>query len=220
MALRIICGYRTISYEAAFLLARMPPIHLMAARQRRIYERLQDLRQRQVCTSEAKTEVVEAANVLMRRQWSALLQQEGSPGKRVREAILPILDRWLNHQEARVNYFTTQLFTGHGSFGQYLFRIGRRNSSACPSCGAAQDTVEHVMEDCPRWEGERRELKIEFGEDVPLRWANVMPAALDHEAKWKAIATFARKVLTEREVAEREREREKRMGLRKEYRRV
>lgn len=60
------------------------------------------------------------------------------------------------------------------------------------------------MEDCPRWEGERHELRIEFGEDLPLQWAIMMPVALDHEAKWKAITTFARKVLTEREVAERE----------------
>lgn len=204
MALRIISGYRTISYEAAFLLARVPPIHLLAARQRRIYERMRDLRQRQECTLEARAEVVQAADLLLRRQWYAMLDQESSPGKRVREAILPLFGRWLDHRGAYMNYHMTQLFTGHGSFGQYLHRIGRRECPACHSCNVAQDTVEHLLEDCPRWVSERHALRIEFGEDLPLQWVNMMPGALDSEAKWRAIATFARTVLTAREVAERE----------------
>lgn len=208
MALRVISGYRTVSYEAALLLARIPPIHLLAARQRRIYERTQELVCRQEYTAEAKGEIQEAATLLMRRQWYAMLDRENSSGKRVREAILPIFDRWLDHRRAGVNYYTTQLFTGHGSFGQYMYRIRKREYPACPDCGLVEDTVEHVLEDCPQWADERRSLRAAFEEDIPLQWTSMMPSALDYEEKWKAIATFARDVLTAREAAERERERE------------
>lgn len=150
MALRVISGYRTVSYEAALLLARIPPIHLLAARQRRIYERTQELVCRQEYTAEAKGEIREAATLLMRRQWYAMLDRGDSSGKRVREAILPIFDRWLDHRRAGVNYYVTQLFTGHGSFGQYLHCIGKREYPACPDCGLVKDTVEHVLEDCPQ----------------------------------------------------------------------
>lgn len=208
MALRVISGYRSVSYEAAQLLARMPPIHLLAARQRCIYIRFQELKQTDEDTLEARFEVRKAANLLMRRQWTILLQGDGIPGQRVREAILPVLDRWLDHRRAGVNYYTTQLFTGHGSYGQYLHKIGRRESSACPDCGEAIDTPEHIMEDCPKWDEERTSLRAVFDADLPLTWTALLPSALDYEEKWFAIATFARNILTRREIAERERERE------------
>lgn len=81
-----------MSHEAALLLARIPPIHLLAARHRRIYERLQDLEERQEYSVEARREIQEAATLLMRRQWHALLDSAECPGKRVREAILPVFD--------------------------------------------------------------------------------------------------------------------------------
>lgn len=204
MALRVVSGYRTISYEAALLLARIPPIHLLAARHRRIYERSRELARRQEYTVEAKAEIREAATLLMRRQWLAALDREDCPGVRVREAIIPVFDRWLDHRKAGVNYYITQLFTGHGSFGQYLHRIGKREYPACPDCGIEEDTVEHVMEECPRWTAERHSLRAVFEEDIPLRWAEMIPSALDYEQRWKAIARFAREVLTAREAAERE----------------
>lgn len=206
MALRVISGYRTVSYEAAMLLARMPPIHLVAARQRRIYLRLLELKWTQEDSSEARLEIWKAATLLMRRQWYALLDKDNIPGARVREAILPILDRWLDHRRAGVNFYVTQLLSGHGCFGQYLHRIGKRNSSACPDCEEELDTPEHVLEVCPRWRVERTNLRMAFEEDLPLRWVNMMPSALNYEAKWMAIANFAREVLTKREVAEREAE--------------
>lgn len=206
MALRVISGYRTVSYEAALLLARMPPIHLLAARQRRIYIRLQEVKGTQEDSLETRSEIRKAANLIMRRHWIVLLEREGIPGQRVREAILPILDRWIDHKRAGVNYYVTQLFTGHGSFGQYLHRIGKRESSACPDCGEVLDTPEHIMEDCPKWDAERTSLRAVFDADLPLSWVALLPGALDFEEKWIAIATFARNVLTQREVAERERE--------------
>ena len=46
-----------------------------------------------------------------------------------------------------VNYHTTQFFTGHGCFGDYLVRFHIRESSAC-YCGAPLCNAEHVLQEC------------------------------------------------------------------------
>ncbi|GJQ67634.1 hypothetical protein Trydic_g8425 [Trypoxylus dichotomus] len=53
--------------------------------------------------------------------------------------------RWEN--AANVGLSATQLITGHGNFGAYLHRIGRRDSADC-ECGG-EDTAGHVLFDCP-----------------------------------------------------------------------
>ncbi|KMQ91060.1 reverse transcriptase [Lasius niger] len=44
IAIRVIAAYRTVSYDAATLLARMPPWPLEAALRRRVFERLTELK--------------------------------------------------------------------------------------------------------------------------------------------------------------------------------
>lgn len=45
LTLRIVAAYRTVSFEAATVLARVPPIHLVANLQRRVFEKLRKLRE-------------------------------------------------------------------------------------------------------------------------------------------------------------------------------
>lgn len=66
MAIRVTCGYRTLSYEAAMILAQIPPIHLMAERLRRVHLRIRDHR-KYGTLQEDTYELWEAATVLMRR---------------------------------------------------------------------------------------------------------------------------------------------------------
>ena len=46
-----------------------------------------------------------------------------------------------------INYYTTQFFTGHGSFGDYLVRFRKRSSMTC-YCGASSCTVDHILTEC------------------------------------------------------------------------
>lgn len=150
IALRIISGYRTVSYEAALLLARTVPIHLQAARLRRIYERLNMIKYTNEDTLEEREEIKKASTVLMLRQWKLVLEAENLPGKRVRQAILPIYSRWMESRTCNFNYHVTQMITGHGSFGEYLHRIGKVQTPRCPFCNEIEvETPEHVVMECP-----------------------------------------------------------------------
>lgn len=47
-------GYKTLSYETTLLLAKLPSVHLLATRQKKIYERLLDLKRRHEYSLEAR----------------------------------------------------------------------------------------------------------------------------------------------------------------------
>ncbi|XP_025155947.1 uncharacterized protein LOC112588879 [Harpegnathos saltator] len=208
MALRVISGYRTISYEAALLLARIPPVHFLASRHRRAYQRLQMVREAGEDGNETRREIGLAADLLMFRQWEASLEGEDLPGRRVREALLPVFYEWMHRKTGGLHYHLTQLMAGHGSFGDYLTRIGKRPSPDCPHCGAGVDSADHTIGECPAWDVPRRDMIREIGEN--LSWPAIVRAMVQGgEKKWKAVSTFATKVLTAKEVAEREKEKRK-----------
>ncbi|XKL62882.1 hypothetical protein PGB90_002715 [Kerria lacca] len=49
--------------------------------------------------------------------------------------------------------------SGHGSFGSYLYRIGKRATPACPDCGADDDTLKHAIFVCPTVADMRQSLR-------------------------------------------------------------
>lgn len=65
-AIRVISGYRTVSYAAACLLAGMPPWLLEATMRRRTYERIGHLKETNEWTNEADVKLEE--RTLMLRQ--------------------------------------------------------------------------------------------------------------------------------------------------------
>jgi len=46
-------------------------------------------------------------------------------------------------------YWTTQMLTGHGSFGQYLKFTHNRKTAACQLCNFPEGTPEHALFHCP-----------------------------------------------------------------------
>ncbi len=60
--------------------------------------------------------------------------------------------------------------SGHGSFGLYLQRIGKRGTAACGDCGA-EDTPEHPLFACPTTGTLRQQLLDlvhEFDNESPV----------------------------------------------------
>ena len=52
----------------------------------------------------------------------------------------------------------TQERTGHSTLvAAYLHRIGRRDSAICPHCHGADETVEHLVFQCPAHDHARRD---------------------------------------------------------------
>lgn len=200
MALRVICGYKTVSHVAASILGRVPPLHLLAARQKRLFERIKDLKSWGEYTPEARRELEVMADIILERQWKIYFANPSLPSKRVREAILPVFSEWVKRKHGELTYHMTQLITGHGSFGEFLHWIRKVRTPICPHCGVANDTVEHMLEVCSSWERQREELRAIVGED--LRWKTLIPRILRNPEWWKAVAAFASEVMSAKEAAE------------------
>lgn len=128
LALRTVRGYRTISHDAAAILARMVPFNLEADRLRRSY-----LRRRQVITENGVLSPRERDNIMKveRRRslwrWRVRLAElpASGPGALVCGAIAEHLEGWVEKGHGTLTYRITQVLTGHGVFESYLFKIGR-----------------------------------------------------------------------------------------------
>lgn len=89
--LRVAAAYRTASLDAASLLARIPPVHLLAQMRARIYIRVTDLRA-QVTWSLSDIRAIHLEEmVILRRQWEIYLSRPGVSGIRTVSAIRPHL---------------------------------------------------------------------------------------------------------------------------------
>jgi len=75
IALRVCAAYRSVSFVAATLLARLIPLELLAAERARIYWRLQDEREAGVVPGEVIREIKIQERVITQRQWGCVVFQ-------------------------------------------------------------------------------------------------------------------------------------------------
>ncbi|KAJ8454183.1 hypothetical protein ONZ45_g19403 [Pleurotus djamor] len=52
----------------------------------------------------------------------------------------------------------TQLRTQHIPLNLHLYRIGKSEMSNCPHCPRKEETVQHLLQDCPAYNRERQEM--------------------------------------------------------------
>lgn len=203
MAIRAIRGYRTISTEAACVLAGSPPWDLEATALARLYERSRELRSRGDPATVTERWKSHARRSTV-RMWTERLA-DPTAGRRTVEAVRPVLSSWLDRRHGRLTFRLTQVLSGHGCFGKYLCRIARREpTTECHQCGGGEDTAQHTFEDCPSWDERRRVLRIAIGADLTL--PTVAKAMVESEESWTAVLSFCEDVMAQKETAERERE--------------
>nr|XP_032519012.1 uncharacterized protein LOC116771300 [Danaus plexippus plexippus] len=164
MAIRIIRGYRPISGEAANLLAGSPPWDLEAKALAQVFSlRAEACRQGQAplpCQIRAWQD--ELQRDLM-TQWKERLSQPKA-GLATIAAVKPIFEEWLERRYGVLTFRLTQVLSGHGCFGRYLFRIRREETPGCRHCDdQPEDTVEHTVAECPAWAEHRRVLRVAIG---------------------------------------------------------
>ncbi|XP_020294949.1 uncharacterized protein LOC109860347 [Pseudomyrmex gracilis] len=169
------------------------------------YSRRVDL-QREELAEDALREALAKSKRQARRQlllgWEQLLSEPDVDAQKVVRVVRPHLRVWLDNGVGCLTYRVTQVLTGHGCFGEYLCRIGRESTTQCHACGAASDSVEHTVEECPRWAPERRELVAIIGDNLSLE--SLLRALASREKdEWEAVVSFCSAVM---EAAERERE--------------
>ncbi|XP_026736726.1 uncharacterized protein LOC113500216 [Trichoplusia ni] len=100
----------------------------------------------------------------------------------------------------------TQVLTGHGCFGRYLFRIPQKEPTpGCHHCSSSEDTAQHTLEQCPAWAEQRRALAVTVGQDMSL--SAVVASMSSSEDSWRAVMDFCEEVMALKESAERTRER-------------
>ncbi|KAL6417496.1 hypothetical protein ACFW04_012693 [Cataglyphis niger] len=211
LAIRVVSGYRTISLDAALLLARIPPVYLLANARRRIYDRVKDLWNSNRWSKKAESEIKVDENLLLHRQWEVYCENPNLAGARTRDAILPHFQEWIGRKHGNISFRITQLLTGHGCFGTYLHRIGKVPEPYCEHCNVQneEDSPEHTLEDCKAWEENRNKLceKLEVNPNM-LTLEKLIQQVLRSKGKWEALAEFANTVMLRKEVAERARQEE------------
>lgn len=120
IAIRVIAAYRTVSADAASLLARIPPTHIHAAYYKKVYYRIHDLKINNTWSKREEEEIKEEEKIILHRQWKLYVQRRDAAGARTLNAIIPAMQNWIDRQHGELTYRMTQILTGHGCFQTYL----------------------------------------------------------------------------------------------------
>lgn len=144
-ALRAISGFRTISDEAALVLAGMIPIDILADEMGRIYARRTNGAPH-TTLGEIKKEERMVSMARWQARWTA------STKGRWTHRLIPVIETWTSRTNGTCNYHLTQFLSGHGGYRKYLHKFGHDSSSECPECVGHEEDAEHIMFCCRRFE--------------------------------------------------------------------
>ena len=170
MAMRVVSAYRTISSEAVCVIAGMIPIELLLEEDTQCYRDrgVRGIRKR------VRTDTMRK----WQQQWDTV--EKG----RWTHRLITDLSMWVSRKHGEVNFHMTQFLSGHGCFRKYLHRFGHAASPLCPECTDAEETPEHVLFQCPRFELERMEMAANSG-DINVH--NVIDRMCSDEIAWDAV---------------------------------
>ncbi|XP_037298275.1 uncharacterized protein LOC119190426 [Manduca sexta] len=101
----------------------------------------------------------------------------------------------------------TEVLTGHGCFAEYLcWIVGTEVSAVCHHCdNCPLNTTQHTLELCPAWDEKRSALRSVVGDpSLPA----VVAFMVGSQRSWRAAVYFCEVVISQKEGAERDRERE------------
>lgn len=178
MVLRICSAYRTVSAEAACIVAGVPPIDAQ------IIER----RERYIGVAKA------AARENLLRFW----QTKWDTGQygRWTYRLIPNIMRWVNRPFGEIDYYLTQALTGHGCFRRFLYDRRRSETPNCPYC-EEDDDVEHTLFVCPKWEEARAVYQSASGKI--FNELNMMDDLLENETTWQQSYAAIRRIIETKE---------------------
>lgn len=179
-ALRIASGYRTVSYDAACIIAGLMPIELVLKEDKKCWESKK---------SKGVTERPE------HREQSLLEWQnrwDNSMKGRWTHRLIPQIKPWIQRTHGEVDFFVTQFLSGHGNFGAYRYKIGKTDSPLCHTCRTVIETPEHLLFECVRFNDDR---KIMYNYISPMTTIDsLINSMCETEEAWKGVADFMSKV--------------------------
>lgn len=182
-ALRITSAYRTVSAAAVLVIAGTIPIDL------KIQEKMKIWKKKKANTLEEgdEEEIRQGTLQAWQTRWS------GESKARWTTKLLPHLRNWLERKTGDVNYYLTQMLTGHGYFRKYLYKIGKCSTPYC--LYEEEDTIddaEHTFFGCSRWSQKRTELGNVTGS---ITAENLIEIMVGDEKNWRAIAQYCEDIL-------------------------
>ncbi|CAB3220326.1 unnamed protein product [Arctia plantaginis] len=186
LAIRIIRGYRTISFEAASLLAGTPPWDLEARALAALYQWRKEAQELGRCPEirEIDDRKSQLRQVII-GEWRERLGQP-SAGHAVIAAVRPVMEDWLERRHGTLSYRLTQVITGKGCFGDHLCLIRKEPTPECHHCdGQTVDTALHTLAECPAWVEQRRDLVAAIGVGV-LSLDSLIAAIVRSESAWNS----------------------------------
>ncbi|GBP51463.1 Putative 115 kDa protein in type-1 retrotransposable element R1DM [Eumeta japonica] len=193
-ALRVASAFRTVSEEAVCVISGTLPLRVLAKERRNLYHRKTTTT---LSAEELRIEERQKSIARWQRQWDAA--EKG----RWTHYLIPRIDVWLNRSHGEVNFYLTQMLSGHGCFREYLHRFKHDNSPECPSCPGVIENAKHVFFECPRFYPQRDQLENVLQQSIQPE--TIVEAMLSSKASWNAINTFATEVLIDLRSIERKR---------------
>lgn len=184
-ALRVCSGYRTISTEAVTVISGIIPLDLMLEERAKTF----------LMSKEGKDREREITLAKWQFRWD-----NGVKGAWTRTLIKDVTT-WIHRGHGEVDYHTTQILSGHGCFEFYKHRFKLAVVPNCRYCNTAEDTAEHTMFLCSRWERERTQMSLRVGENVTKN--NMINLMLEGRNNWNEISNFIKTIMKRKEEDER-----------------
>lgn len=194
VALRVISGYRSISRGAALLLAGMAPIWLLAKERASLWEG-----QQRDGAITRQTEIKEEVHEALVREWQG--EWDAYPKGRWTYRLINCVKDWIERKHGTLDYSVTQVLSGHGCFGAYLYTRKKRDTAICQSCGAEWDDAEHAIFACEAHREQRAALQRNH--ESTLRPETIVSEMLLGQENWNRITDYLRYVVTAKEELER-----------------
>ena len=111
--------------------------------------------------------------------------------------LIPDIEKWIKRKHGELNFYLTQVLTGHGNFSAYLHRFRKIDSPRCIECAHETEDVRHTLFVCKRWEDNRQSLKAQIKTDItPSNMLTIMLASDDH---WSSVEAFVRNIMMDKE---------------------
>ncbi|KAH8252209.1 hypothetical protein KR032_009296, partial [Drosophila birchii] len=117
-ALRVACAFRTVSDDAALVIAGLVPLGELA----------QEARETRLTRADPGSTSREARRAARRRsiiRWQAMW--DSSTKGRWTHRLIPDISSWVNRRHGEVDFYLTQVLSGHGCFRSYLKRFGHED---------------------------------------------------------------------------------------------
>lgn len=182
-ALRVASAYRTVSAAAVQIIAGMIPIDLQAEERMKIFMARQNNR---IDTSYLAAERDETFQKWQTR-WNT--DEHG----RWTAKLIPEVKKWVTRKTGDVNYYITQMLSGHGYFRKYLYKMGKCDTPLCLyEEHEVEDDAEHTFFRCIRWAANRGSLMREIG-DITVE--NIVDAMVKNDESWNAISNYCECIL-------------------------